>query len=879
MKKNQTTRIASSNSRKDVSNQTKFKNIFEAYHVGVTDGKDSSYSAEYKYAQHACCGLATPKIDGIWDQSQYQFLANPYEINKDCVRVHPALWNNGTNNVLSGIFKVLPGKIYQIRGYDMANITFVKTTNINSSRISANDHWLVMDTLMSKECTEAALSLFESYLGENYTLKGKIAGIIISHSHVDHYGGMETVCDYCIDPNNPKIIVPDGFVEHAVSENLYVGNAMGRRASYQYGSFIKPHYNQENPDPDRYLSGEISIGIGQGQSTGSISFVEPTLVITENQTIKLDELEIECQLTPGTEAPTEMNNYFTQYKALWLAENCSGTLHNLYTLRGAQVRDGKAWANYLMETVALYGDSVEVIFQSHNWPHWGNNLKTGESFPRTNLRDFLIETAAIYKYINDQTLLYMNMGYKMNEVSDMLTLPRAMQKNWSLKPFYGTPKHNSKAVYQRYLGWYDANPLHLEELPPELLAKEQLRYLQAVSTGKSLMEIIYTDITNGNYWIAAYMANQIILSNDSASDVSTAKLLCADALEQLGYQCESGTWRNAYLAAAYELRNGKGRVSANAGNMMSSMTTEMLLDYISILFDGELGAKLEFDGTLAVTTDKDMTEYFIFVVKNGAILYSKIDKTDVSVLNLSKLDLISVITGGYSPNKANIMSSIANCLVRLGKDRYKYFDIMCPHDSEVFLASGETVNLRDYVIDCIALLEPYLSTCSTTETIGFLEDDLSKWKQFYDVLKIQTGVILDGDFFNPENSEAGIGTDGEFYAYELYYVLYSLYRYLTNYYIKNDTGLKAEEYAKKTVLLKKIIAMLESYVPDFYLGDGGAQVTLDAEDWNAWGYALGIASKSGAIGVTDFFKELYEAHKELTEILKLNVKEIALNKF
>lgn len=874
MKKDKIIQTSISTERKNASIPTRIKNSFEAHRTGVAGGL---FSTEYQYAKCACCKQVTPKIDGIWDQSQYQFLANPYEINMNCVRVHPALWNNGTNNALSGVFEVLPGKIYQVRGYDMANITFVKTTNIDSSDISENDHWLVMDTLMSTECTDAALELFEKYLGNNYTLKGKIAGMIISHSHVDHYGGMEAVRNYCVDPNNPTIIVPDGFVEHAVSENLYVGNAMGRRASYQYGSFIKPQYDQENPDPDRYLSGEISIGIGQGQSTGSISFAEPTLVITENQSIKVEELEIECQLTPGTEAPAEMNNYFPQYKALWLAENCSCTLHNLYTLRGAQVRDGKAWANYLMETVSLYGDSVEVIFQSHNWPHWGNNLnndikpsnETGSGFPRTNLRDFLIETAAIYKYINDQTLLYMNMGYKMNEVSDMITLPRSMQKNWSLKPFYGTPKHNSKAVYQRYLGWYDANPLHLEELPPELLAKEQLRYLQAVHRGNSLLEMIETDIANGNYWIAAYMANQIILSNDATSDVATAKLLCADALEQLGYQCESGTWRNAYLAAAYELRNGKGRVSASAGNMMSSMTTEMLLDYISILFNGELGAKLEFDGTLAITTDKDTTEYFLFVVKNGAILYSKIDQTDVSTLNLSKTDLISVITGGYSPNEANIMSSIAKCLVALGKDRYKYFDIMCPHDSEVLLTSNETVNLRDYVINCIALLEPYLSTCSTTKTIGFSEDDLSKWKQFYDVLKIQTGVILDGDFFDPTNSEAGIGTDGEFYAYELYYVLYSLYRYLTNYYIKNDTGSKADEYTKKNVLLKKIIAMLESYVPDFYLGDGGSQVTLDAEDWNAWGYALGIAPKSGAIGVTDFFKELYEAHKELAEILEL----------
>lgn len=591
-----------------------------------------------------------------------------YVWNSEHLRVHPALWNNGSCNLLSGVFEVLPGRIYQVRGYDMANITFVKTNNVGSDKLTDSDNWMVMDTLMSTECTEAALNLFSSYLvnvvnNANYSLKGRIVGMIVSHSHVDHYGGMSTVKEWFTDtttedkvdaPAIPFILAPSGFVEHSVSENVYVGNAMGRRASYQYGSFIKP--SAKISGDDRY-SGEISIGIGQGQSTGSISFETPTREISENQSLVLDQLTVEFQLTPGTEAPAEMNNYFPNYKALWLAENCNGTLHNLYTLRGAQVRDGKAWARYLMETVALYGDDVQVIFQSHNWPHWKNEiaLSSGGQTIKTNLRDFLVETAAIYKYINDQTLLYMNMGYKMSEVSHLIELPRQLVDNWCLKPFYGTPMHNAKAVYQRYLGWYDANPLHLEELPPELLAGEMLRY---ISSGKDIVEMIQSDIELGKYWIAAYMAHQIILGSSDENKVIEAKYLCADALEQLGYQCESGTWRNAYLCAAYELRNGKARISATSGNMAEKMTNEMLLDYIAIIFDGYRAANLNFDTCIGIVGTENAaseTEFFRFIVKNGALLYYPIKQPE-NFVKVNRNDLISGMGAKKLPN--------AKCLIR-----------------------------------------------------------------------------------------------------------------------------------------------------------------------------------------------------------------------
>ena len=874
---------------------TRLKNTYEAYRAGVASGVRSS---EYKFASCACCAQTYPVIKDanesvVWDQLQYSFLEQGYDISDESehLRVHPALWENGANNAFSGVFEVLEGKIYQVRGFDMANITFVKTNNIQKNKFAADDRWMVMDTLMSTECTEAALEAFEAYIQSlcaGYVLKGNIVGMIVSHSHVDHYGGMTAVKSWFTSdvtegkedaPAIPFILVPEGFTEHSVSENVYVGNAMGRRASYQYGSFIKPTYVDSNTSEDDYLSGEISIGIGQGQSTGTISFEIPTMEISENCKLTLDTLETDFQLTPGTEAPAEMNNYFPAYRALWLAENCNGTLHNLYTLRGAQVRDGKAWAGYLMETVALYGEDVRVIFQSHNWPHWKHGFFIGsERFPdpdaerpECDLSSFLIETAAVYKYINDQTLLYMNMGYKMNEAADMLTLPRKMQENWCLKPFYGTPKHNAKAVYQRYLGWYDANPLHLEELPPEQLAKEQVRYILAGGSVDKLFELIQTDIAHGNYWIAGYMAHQIVLGSSDTDEILQAKLLCAEALEQLGYQCESGTWRNAYLSAAYELRNGKFISYAQSGSMLKSMSAEMLLDYLSIMFDGELGAStISFDGYLDVSdssADVNSHTYFRFAVKNGAVLYSEINAGDFSNLNstkdcveITKDDLICGLAGTLADTASvpKVFRSIFACCVTLKSNRFSSFEIMSRNDSDFYSATkGASVDLRDIAMQAITFLEANQTA-----------EDSSEWGELYTILKTESRVILGDDFFTP-------GTDGRICAgafkdYERYYVLCSLYHYLNHHYIKNDVGYYGTD-IKLVAMLKRKISFLETFVSDFYTGDIDTKIIPNEDEVATWGYLAANEPTTDAWlpeGIKVFFQTLYKLHKELHEKLK-----------
>jgi alkyl sulfatase BDS1-like metallo-beta-lactamase superfamily hydrolase len=896
----------------DSSAFTRVKNHYEALRSELGNNQRSS---EYTIAEYGSCGNVVPNItttdvppQPVWSQANYTFLENEYSVeDNDHLCVHPNLWENGASNHLSGVFEVLPGKIYQVRGYDMSNLTFVR-----SNPSGGDPRWIVFDTLMSNECTKAAMKLFEEYLQKDllkstsYSLSGSVVGMIISHSHIDHYGGMETVMDYFIDPKNPDnngkiienakeskddvkkvancfILAPAGFYDHAVSENVYLGNAMGRRASYQYGSFIKPSKPKD-------VHGEISIGIGQGQSTGRPSAVwKATVEIDKNTTLKLDEIDVEFQLTPGTEAPAEMNNYIPCYNALWLAENCSGTLHNLYTLRGAEIRDAKAWSHFLMETAVKYGNDAKVIFQSHNWPHWDKDkckeLKFDNEFPQTNIHDFIIETAAIYKYIHDQTLLYMNMGYKMNEVADMLVLPRAMQKKWTLKPFYGTPIHNAKAVYQKYLGWYDANPIHLQELPPEQLAKETLRYVMAGSK-EQMKVMIEDDIAKGNYWTAAYMANQMILSGECENEAKDIRELCATALQQLGYQSESGTWRNAYLSAAFELLNGKLQPDQTKSDQLAQMPPETLLDYISIFFDGErAAAKVKCDAILKVkananTDNKDT--YFAFVVKNGAILYYENPTDDYKngkeTIEISFENLKKVATGSYKVKEHNVLCDISNAEVLVANNkRFKYFDIIGRHDSQVQVKvkdketneeKTDTIDLRTEVCKCIKLLEKYTGNKPDSTTVHHLQNnDPLEWGKYYDYLKIQTNTILDGDFFIPGDNTMGIGTDNQFMDYELYYTLYSLYRYLYRSYLKNDYGYKKCLFDENTfVKLKQSVNLLETYVADYYLCNSGTYISLDDGDSNAWRYLHDEAESNTRVtfSADAFFFQLYKHYKALS---------------
>ena len=551
----------------------------------------------------------------IWSQAAYSFL-NDYEKAPDTV--NPSLWENTRNNHAYGLFEVCEG-IYQVRGYDMSNLTVIK----------GDTGWILFDPLMSVECSAAAMQLIEKNLG-SYPIKA----VIISHPHADHFGGILGVMtadeaadasrsiEEQLDSGKIPVIVPEGFAEHAIAENVYAGKAMTRRANYQYGTLLTPG-----------VTGKLAQGIGMGQSTGTVSYLAPTYEIkSTGETLVIDGIEMEFQMTPGTEAPAEMNTWFPQFKALWVAENCTATLHNLYTLRGAQVRDGSAWAGYITEAVTRYGAEVELAFQSHNGPHWGNEV----------VNEYLVNTAAVYKFINDQTLTYINQGYTSDEISNMIELPEALAKNWYTRQYYGTVAHNSKAVYQKYMGWYDANPVNLNPLEPSESAKKWVEYLGDVD---EVLRMAKVDFDKGEYQWVAEITNTIVYADPTNE---AARLLCADAMEQLGYQAESGPWRNAYLTAALELRHGNQALNASSIKTDSSMTLEMtatmMFDYMGILLDKQALADQDF--TINVILP-NVGEQHMLRIKNGVLLVfenTQADDADVTI-TCPKNALFYVIQG------------------------------------------------------------------------------------------------------------------------------------------------------------------------------------------------------------------------------------------
>ena len=523
----------------------------------------------------------------VWNMDNYDFVRDADSPDS----ANPSLWRNTKSNANYGLFQV-SDDIYQVRGYDLSNMTFVRTDN----------GWIIMDCLASSDTAKAALELFKSEMGDIH-----IVAVIISHAHIDHYGGIQGVLtqDELADPSlsldeqiasgKTAIIVPDGFENAVMSENVFAGTAMKRRSLYQYGSVIQPGEQ-----------GRLSVGIGLAVSQGEVGYLSPTFNVTEEVfETTIDGVKVIFQLTPDTESPAEMNTYFPDKKALWLAENCTASMHNIYTLRGAEVRDANSWARYITEAQSLFGKDAEVVFQSHNWPHWGNDV----------IQEYMTNTAAVYKFMHDQTLLYINQGYTSTEIANMIALPEALNKVWYTRQYYGTLKHNVKAIYQKYMGWYDANPVHLDELEPTEYAKKLVEYLDDAD---EVLEMAKSDYEKGEYQWVAQITNTLVYADPENEQ---AKYLCADALEQLGYQAESGAWRNAYLVAASELRNGTDMYPPSAvtgsGSTAQQMDMQTTLDYMGIMLDSTKLADKSFTINLQVTNDQN----YLLKVHHGVLLY------------------------------------------------------------------------------------------------------------------------------------------------------------------------------------------------------------------------------------------------------------------
>ncbi|MBY7909303.1 MBL fold metallo-hydrolase [Vibrio fluvialis] len=594
-----------------------------------SDKKDFENAQKGLIAKQDVVTIKNDKGDVVWDLEQYKqyiTLNNPAPDS-----VNPSLWRNAQLNMINGLFEVTDG-IYQVRGYDLSNITFIK----------GNTGWIVFDPLISRETAKAALDFVNEKLG-----KRPVVAVVYSHSHIDHFGGVRGIVDEKdVKAGKVKIIASHGFTEHAVSENVIAGNAMGRRAIFMYGALLP-----------RNEFGGVNGGLGQTTSTGIATLIEPTDIIEKTgDEMTVDGVKMVFQYTPGTEAPTEMNTWFPDKKALWMAENSTNTMHNILTLRGAQVRDALKWSGYLQETIEMWGGDVKVKFQSHHWPMWGN----------ADIVEYFKKQRDIYKYTHDQTVRLMNQGYTGEEISEIIKLPKTLENNWSTRGYYGTLRHNSRAVYQRYMGWYDGNPSDLNNLPPTNAAVKYVEYMGGESAA---IQKAQADFDKGNYRWVAEVLKHVVFANPQSKK---GKELLADAYEQLGYQSESGPWRSVYLQGAYELRNGTpsaGGVQTASPDIIKNMPPEMLFDYLAVRILPEKAEGKKFAINLNFT---DLDEKYTLYLEDSVLIHTKkqSDKPNVT-LTLTKSVLDDVQLGNVTLEKA-----IANGDIQLKGDKEVFKDFV-----------------------------------------------------------------------------------------------------------------------------------------------------------------------------------------------------------
>ncbi len=514
-----------------------------------------------------------------WNLGAYPFL----EEETAPPSVNPSLWRISRLNALyHGLFHVTDG-IYQIRGFDLSVMSIIET----------DTGYIVIDPLVTVPVAKAGMELVYRHLGRK-----PIVAVIYTHSHIDHWGGVKgVISEEDVRAGKIKVIAPEHFLEHAISENVIAGNVMSRRASYMYGNLVP-----------KGVKGQIGTGLGQTTSAGMPSLIPPTDSITATgQTMTIDGLEIEFQMTPGAEAPAEFNFLFPKYRALCMAENCSHNMHNLYTLRGAQVRDPKIWASYLAEAIDRFAGRYDVIFASHHWPTWGYEACI----------DYLKKQRDMYKYLHDETLRLANQGYTILEIPEIIELPAELFRAWYNRGYYGTINHNVKAVYQRYLGFFDGNPANLHPLPPEAAGK---LYVDLAGGADALLAKAQQAYDEGNYRWVAQIVNHLVFADP---DNQAARQLQANALEQMGYQAESGPWRNFYLSGAKELRDGVLDLPAPKAvspDTVRATPLDMFFDLLAVRLIGPRASGKTITLNAHFT---DIDEQYALIVENGVLNYAK----------------------------------------------------------------------------------------------------------------------------------------------------------------------------------------------------------------------------------------------------------------
>ena len=479
----------------------------------------------------------------VWELGNYDFLLESDSIDS----IHPSLLRQAQLNMLYGLYEVVEG-IYQVRGYDLANMTFIK----------GDTGWIVLDTMLTPATAKAAFALVTQEFGE-YPIKA----VVYSHAHADHFGGIKGIVSQAdVDAGKVEILAPRDFMDHAIKENVLAGNAMTRRATYQYGNAL--------PKGPR---GQVDAAIGKGISNGYMGLIAPSRVIEKDEeTLVIDGVTMVFQNTPNTESPSEMNTYLPDFKAFWAAENVIGTLHNVYTLRGAQVRDALGWSKYINEIIHKYVKDAEVLFASHSWPRWGNEY----------LIEVLKKQRDLYGYLHDQTLHLANEGVTIKEIHNELEVPEVLAHEWYNRGYHGSYSHNVRGIINRYLGFFDMNPANLNKLSPTDSAP---RYVAALGGSDKVLTLARKAFDEGEYRWGAELLNHLIFAEPDHRD---AALLQADMFEQMGYQAESAGWRNTFLAGAYELRHGKPESVAvvKAGpDLLRAMDTGLIFDFLGVRLD------------------------------------------------------------------------------------------------------------------------------------------------------------------------------------------------------------------------------------------------------------------------------------------------------
>ena len=538
-----------------------------------------------------------------YSMKQFDFLKE-----KAPPQANPSLWRQSQLITINGLFKVTDG-IYQVRGFDLANMTLVQ----------GKTGWVVIDPLTVPETAKAAMDLVDKTLG-----KQPVKAVIFTHSHVDHFGGVKGILSEDeVSSGAIEVLAPKGFFEHSISENVMAGNAMTRRATYMYGNLL-PKSN----------TGSYGSGLGTTSAKGSTGIVKPNTIISEDSKFSrlVDGIPVEFIYTPESEAPAEMMFYFPDYKAFCQSENVSHTLHNLYTLRGAQVRNGQKWSRYIDECIATWGDVMDVSFGSHHWPTWDN----------ANIIPYLENQRDSYRYIHDQTLRLANQGYTPIELADKIHLPEVLDKQFYNRGYYGSVSHDVKAQYQLYFGWFDGNPANLNPHTPEESGK---RFVEMMGGEATVIDKAQGYYDKGDYRWVAQCLNHVVFANPNNQ---AAKNLLADAYQQLGYQSESGPWRNFYLTGAKELRTPLKKLnmgSTATPDMIRGMDTQLYFEYLGMRFKGDENANLAYNFNINLT---DTNEKLALIVSNGAVMPrmgKHVKKNITATINMTRSDLNKVSLG------------------------------------------------------------------------------------------------------------------------------------------------------------------------------------------------------------------------------------------